>query len=1044
MALTTAPARSAATPSATRSGAAPSAGPAGLRDWAQARGLVPDGERPWLADALARYPDSAYWRAQVRAHLAQPLSPGWRKFEAQARPGERLRRPTFAQMAAAPQVAERLLVALEVAAPGDLRPLGLTHEQQLHERADGSSLHRYRYAAGQALPALLEAVNAHPSVRYAEPDYRRSPAARVPSDPGTGAGAWWLTQVRAYEAWEQRTDARAIGPVAVVDTGIRRTHEDLADNLWINAAEIPGNGLDDDGNGYVDDLHGRTDTLFHGHGTAVAGTLCGTGDNGLGYTGMAWRCELMDTGGTLSFASAVSDAIESLLYAIAEGSRLSNHSWRVFVYSQALADVIADAAASDHLLVVAAGNEGLSIDASPCYPCAYDHDNVLTVAASAADETRIGYSSYGSVGVDLAAPAEFFAPAADGDQQYALFAGTSQSTPVVTGALALAWSQAPSLTYPELRQLLLGSVRPSGAWQSLTTTGGILDMAALMAAVQSYSGAGNTPPSVADRSVTVSADGELALTLSGSDADGDALTFAVTTWPAHGRLSGTPPLLSYAPDPGFTGADAFSYSAFDGLATSTPGTVTIEVTPPLTAARFCGEPSFSMRDDRGTFLWQDCVTGRWSLRVTGGQTPTRLDYRGQFAGSGAVTNLVGVSLEANDVARTDSGAALAYELVIYGSGLDGFDFDVSGALCFAPETVAGLPVYLGAQRQPLASATVALDTGGPCTLPVDTDGDGLTDAQEAALGTDPLATDTDGGGVSDGQEVADGTDPLNGADDLAAPAQCGAPVFDRATEPGFYAWQECAAAPVDRWQFRAVGGGLAYGAYGGDLLADPAISVAGAQLESRDRLTSNAAGATFELFVGGSGVDAFSAELPAGTDSCLSLDQQPTGTAVLVGAARRAVTGAFRLSDLAPCTLTPPPVAPQCGAPVFDPAAEPGLYLWQDCSVTAQRDWHLRIVGGGERWDSYRGALDASVTLSATGFSIESHDLLDSTPGDAQLDFELFVSGSGVDGFAVALPPGATSCLSLADAPDVARVYLGAQKVALTTPVNLEDFGVCN
>ncbi|MCX6398708.1 MAG: thrombospondin type 3 repeat-containing protein [Propionibacteriales bacterium] len=50
--------------------------------------------------------------------------------------------------------------------------------------------------------------------------------------------------------------------------------------------------------------------------------------------------------------------------------------------------------------------------------------------------------------------------------------------------------------------------------------------------------------------------------------------------------------------------------------------------------------------------------------------------------------------------------------------------------------------------------------------PVDTDGDGLTDEEEATLGTDPALADTDGDGVDDGQEVTDGTDPLNPLDPL--------------------------------------------------------------------------------------------------------------------------------------------------------------------------------------------------------------------------------------------------------------------------------------
>lgn len=44
--------------------------------------------------------------------------------------------------------------------------------------------------------------------------------------------------------------------VAVIDSGVDSEHEDLKDVMWVNADEIPGNGIDDDKNGYVDDIHG--------------------------------------------------------------------------------------------------------------------------------------------------------------------------------------------------------------------------------------------------------------------------------------------------------------------------------------------------------------------------------------------------------------------------------------------------------------------------------------------------------------------------------------------------------------------------------------------------------------------------------------------------------------------------------------------------------------------------------------------------------------------------------------------------------------------
>ena len=44
--------------------------------------------------------------------------------------------------------------------------------------------------------------------------------------------------------------------IAIIDTGVDYTHEDLASNIWHNPGEIPENGIDDDNNGYIDDSIG--------------------------------------------------------------------------------------------------------------------------------------------------------------------------------------------------------------------------------------------------------------------------------------------------------------------------------------------------------------------------------------------------------------------------------------------------------------------------------------------------------------------------------------------------------------------------------------------------------------------------------------------------------------------------------------------------------------------------------------------------------------------------------------------------------------------
>jgi len=76
---------------------------------------------------------------------------------------------------------------------------------------------------------------------------------------------------------------------------------------------------------------------------------------------------------------------------------------------------------------------------------------------------------------------------------------------------------------------------------------------------------------------TTPEDTAVVVTLEGNDVDGDALTFAISTLPANGSLSGALPNLTYTPDVNFSGSDSFTYTVSDGQATSVPATVEIMV-----------------------------------------------------------------------------------------------------------------------------------------------------------------------------------------------------------------------------------------------------------------------------------------------------------------------------------------------------------------------------------------------------------------------------------------------------------------------------------
>ena len=162
-----------------------------------------------------------------------------------------------------------------------------------------------------------------------------TPAAGAPND-ALQDEQWAFAPATLFDlpaAWNLSQGAGVV--VAVVDSGMKLDHPDLAPNVWTNFGEIPGNGVDDDNNGYVDDLHGvdlttaNANNNLHdgfGHGTHVSGTIAAAA-NGKGVVGVAFRAKIMtvkvldDTGAGTTGALA-----EGIRYAAANGARVINLS----------------------------------------------------------------------------------------------------------------------------------------------------------------------------------------------------------------------------------------------------------------------------------------------------------------------------------------------------------------------------------------------------------------------------------------------------------------------------------------------------------------------------------------------------------------------------------------------------------------------------------------------------------------------------------------------------------------------------------------------
>jgi subtilisin family serine protease len=327
-----------------------------------------------------------------------------------------------------------------------------------------------RLPAGSDLTAILVSLNQNASVLYAEPDYQRV-ADGVPNDPNFSS-QWNLRNVgqnggtagadiQAVAAWDRQTGDPNV--VAVIDTGINSVNPDLVHNLWLNQAEVPGNGVDDDGNGYVDDVNGYdfisdvgnpTDS-WNGHGIAVASVIGAQGNNAVGIAGVCWQTRLMalkalDSNG-IGYDSNLIQAFE---YALMQDARIINASWGGEAYSQSLKDAIDAANGAGAVVVAAAGNTGANLETTPHYPASYGSKNIVSVLGTNNLDQKASASSYGAVSVDLGAPGQDI-PTVLGTRS-----GSSYAAAHVSGVCALLLSSNPLARVQDLKKALLDGVDP--------------------------------------------------------------------------------------------------------------------------------------------------------------------------------------------------------------------------------------------------------------------------------------------------------------------------------------------------------------------------------------------------------------------------------------------------------------------------------------------------------------------------------------------------------------------------------------------------------
>ncbi len=375
--------------------------------------------------------------------------------------------------------------------------------ERLTQRHSGN-INLVRFNRALSVEQAVRQARKDPRVEYAEPNYLLEATDNIPDDTFFSSmwglsnqnslfgGAQTPADISAPRAWDITTGSDDL-VVAVIDTGAKLTHPDLAANAWVNPRENPNNGIDDDGNGFIDDKNGwdfydGSSEVFQDasqdmHGTHVAGTIGAVGHNKQGTTGVAWHVKLMSLkflGGSKGNGST-GNAIRAINYVIDQRKRgtnvrVINASWGGGSESQALREVIAAAGQKDIeiVFVCAAGNSGEDIDSVADFPADYavDLNNVISVAAIDSGDNLAGFSNFGHNSVSVAAPGVGIWSTVSDIREYAPLSGTSMASPHVAGIVALMLSHKPSLTPEEVKKIIVSTAEPTTELASKVVSSG--------------------------------------------------------------------------------------------------------------------------------------------------------------------------------------------------------------------------------------------------------------------------------------------------------------------------------------------------------------------------------------------------------------------------------------------------------------------------------------------------------------------------------------------------------------------------------------------
>ncbi|HRA54468.1 MAG TPA: S8 family peptidase [Thermoflexales bacterium] len=359
----------------------------------------------------------------------------------------------------------------------------------------------------------------------------------TPTDPQFG-NQWHLQTASAGNAsaslpgaWDVTTGDPDL-VVAIIDTGVRKDHPDLAgrfldgyDFVTDPSAGNDGNGRDPDpsdpGDWVTSAENATPGSPYFGcgaadsswHGTHVAGIVGASGNNGLGVAGVNWKSKLLPVRVLGKCGGYTSDVVDAVRWAgglSVPSVPLNRTPARVLNMSLGgpgtcggpLESAVRDVTAAGSIVVVAAGNSNQNASGETPANC----PGVIAVGATDHTGNRAFYSNYGSR-VTISAPGgntRDFGQAkgilstlnagktTPGGSSYAYYQGTSMATPLVAGIVSLMLSANPGLNAERVADVLRQTATPFGSGTPCGANlcgAGIVNAAATVASASSRAAA---------------------------------------------------------------------------------------------------------------------------------------------------------------------------------------------------------------------------------------------------------------------------------------------------------------------------------------------------------------------------------------------------------------------------------------------------------------------------------------------------------------------------------------------------------------------------